>query len=103
MSELFNACGPQAPAVEIDLVNLNALAEKVARVHGESDPRLHQVRDQLLSTTQLLGQLQTELDALRNLTDAYSPPAKACRSYRGLFEGLGRLDHKSRLKPSVAA
>ena len=81
----------------LNLKSLEELSEKVARVHGNSDPRLHQVRNLLRSTVETIRALQIDMDQLRTLTDAYKTPPKACKSYRGLFAGLDIWDQRIRL------
>lgn len=88
----------------ITLPALGALAQKVASVHGPSDPRLYRVRDVFADTAKRLTAvaqgpatgaaeaLVQDLQQLRELTDGFSLPPHACRSYRGLLEGLTRVD-----------
>jgi hypothetical protein len=84
---------------------LDTLAERVARVHGPSQPQLLVLRESYLSLAVALDKLAQRrdeaaaaLDAarqlrqIRGLTQRYTPPAGACRSYRSLFAGLSELD-----------
>ena len=84
----------QAPGGPADLATLSTLSERVARVHGATDPRLIQVQAVFQSAKAAMQALQGDLAQLRSLTDAYSPPDSACRSYRGLFSGLAQLDQE---------
>jgi len=87
------------------LPDLDALTEKVARVHGPASPSLLDVREQYLVLARALQDLGGQRDEaaaalaaarclrrLRELTGAYAPPERACRSYRGMLSGLAGLD-----------
>lgn len=99
---------PEIAPLLASLPALDALSEKVARVHGPGNPNLLVLRESYLSLALALDKLSrhqdeaaTALDAarclrhLRGLSQAYTPPANACRSYRALYSGLAELDHQS--------
>lgn len=84
---------------------LDALSERVARVHGPSQPHLLVLRECYLSLALALDDLSQRRDEaaaslaaarllrqLRVLSQGYAPPAGACRSYRSLYAGLAELD-----------
>jgi len=83
-----------APSTSQSLEALDELGEKVARVHGNSDPRLHQVRDSWRAAMETVRDLRLEMDQLRALTDEFTVPPNACRSYRALFAGLASWDQR---------
>lgn len=88
----------------VTLPGLGALAQKVASVHGNTDPRLNQVSDVFRDTSKHLhalaqapgtpapADLAADLKQLRELTDDFAVPSHACGSYRGLLAGLTHVD-----------
>lgn len=113
--------------LDAELPRLQALAEKVHRVHRDKDPERF---DAILETVsslhadlvdhmgkeervlfpliaggggagaampiQVMGMEHEQatglVERLRELTDGYAVPEQACRSWRGLWEGLAELD-----------
>ena len=71
------------------MANLDALAARVAHVHGEHNPKLHDLQ-------RAFEDLQRKLDEIRSLADDFVAPDWACRSYRELLEGLEGLDQSVR-------
>ncbi len=79
---------------------LAPLAAKVARVHGDHDPRLREVQEVFLSVVEALdahvdddgaidaGEVAAPLHRIRELTDGFAPPPWACTSYRRLLAEL---------------
>lgn len=103
--ETLTSLDPEYAALLKGLPELDALSDKVARVHGPGEPFLLALREQYLSLASDLdqlarrqGQAEAGLDAarrlreLRKLSGGYQPRANACRSYRGLYNGLASLD-----------
>lgn len=113
--------------LDAELPRLQALAEKVHRVHRDKDPARFDAILETLSTLHMdlmehmgkeerilfplvaggggagaempirvMGMEHQEATALverlRELTSNYTVPAQACRSWRGLWEGLAELD-----------
>jgi len=82
-------------ALTTTLATLGPLLAKVAEVHGRQDPRLAEVaagfeaiRAALEAGRPGLGAAAAGLDRLGALTDGFSPPEHACRSYRRALSDL---------------
>jgi regulator of cell morphogenesis and NO signaling len=121
--------------LRVEFPRLDEMMEKVTSVHGERNPRLHQIREaffalagelssHMMKEEQILfpmvrqlevsdsvpmfhcgslanpiRQMESEhtqagsaLDALRELTDGYTPPDWACNTYRAMLDALARLE-----------
>ena len=98
---------PETNAVDLTLTlpALDALTAKVAKVHGPDQPHLLDVRTAFMETAEALNSLTASpadkkvsaaalqgLERMRTLTEGFTPPATACRSYRAMLDGLARLD-----------
>jgi regulator of cell morphogenesis and NO signaling len=118
-----------------ELPRLDAMTEKVARVHGDKDERLFRMRQafvalkaelepHMMKEEQILFPIVRQLEAsterqefhcgsvanpirqmeyehdlagealaiLNDSTDAYTPPAWACNTYRAMLDSLARLE-----------
>jgi iron-sulfur cluster repair protein YtfE (RIC family) len=99
----------QAPATPADLARtlpaLDALTDKVARVHGPGDPSLIELRSAFVGTAKALTDLAEHtgpygqakaaiqgIEQMRALSHGYTPPPNACRTYRAMLDALGKLD-----------
>ena len=65
---------------------------KVARVHGEHDPRLAEVERLVVAAGDGTEESAGALGRIRDLTAGYAVPEWACVSYRRLFDELRTLD-----------
>lgn len=88
------------------LVTLEALAQKVARVHGDHNPKLRELeaavlalipaaREQLTPTVGTrpdVAPITPLLARVREAADDFALPEWACNSYRRLFQGLEELE-----------
>jgi iron-sulfur cluster repair protein YtfE (RIC family) len=86
------------------LPRIEALAQKVSRVHGPGDPRLVELSRVVDSTARSLRELAhggaaeapaesaAGLERMRTLTDGFLPPSHACSSYRTLLSSLEDLE-----------
>jgi iron-sulfur cluster repair protein YtfE (RIC family) len=88
-------------AVYTTLETLGPLLAKVAEVHGRQDPRLvtlalefPDVRERLLRSPQDLAGAAAVLVRLAGLTDGFTPPEHACRSYRRALSDLDWLEQR---------
>lgn len=89
------------------LPRIEALAQKVARVHGPDDPRLVELNRVVNSTARSLRGLAhgggpadpaesaAGLERMRTLTDGFLPPSHACSSYRTLLSSLEDLEQSA--------
>ena len=66
---------------------IEPLAAKVARVHGDHDPKLIEVHQSLLGGAPARETMQR----IRELTRDFVPPEWACASYRRLLDELRSL------------
>jgi regulator of cell morphogenesis and NO signaling len=81
-----------------DLPRLGRMADKVAEVHGERHPELHELarvygglRDELEEEHDRAG---AALARLRSLSHGFVVPDDACATYRALCEGLVRFERE---------
>jgi iron-sulfur cluster repair protein YtfE (RIC family) len=88
-------------ALATTLETLEPLLAKVAEVHGRQDPRLvtlalefPDVRERLLRSPQDLAGAAAVLVRLAGLTDGFTPPEHACRSYRRALSDLDWLEQR---------
>lgn len=106
--EALNAPGPED--LLRTLPTLSALTTKVSNVHGEDEPRLHEVRTTFGAVAVALRGLvegsekkkasdeaARGFERLHELTNGYAAPASACRSYRAMLDGLAQLERESAL------
>ena len=91
---------------------LGPLLAKVAEVHGPQDPRLVTVALEFATLRARLDQASegspdaaADLDRLAALTDGFTPPEHACRSYRRALADLTWIRRRltSRETPHPAA
>lgn len=87
---------------------LDTLTAKVAHVHGEHDPRLHEVRHAFLQFVEAVedddaGASAAALGRMRELTDGYTAPDWACTSYRKLLVQLRELEGSTVLQEHAPA
>ena len=81
-----------------DLALLDALAQKVARVHGEHNPKLRALAADVHGLCDSLDddldptRLQPLFERVRSNTDDYVVPEWGCSSYRALFRQLADLE-----------
>ena len=94
-------------ALTTTLDTLLPLLQKVAEVHGPSDPRLLEVfggysdlHRRLAGGLATRAEVEDGLGLLRHLTDGFTPPEGACRSYR---RALADLEWVSARLPAAAA
>lgn len=87
------------PYLTTTLDALAPLVAKVAAVHGPQDPRLHEAHGAFLDLEAALRRAPPDLAAigapfarLRHLTDGFTPPDHACRSYRLALALLADLE-----------
>ncbi|MGI6668696.1 MAG: iron-sulfur cluster repair di-iron protein, ric [Acetivibrionales bacterium] len=71
----------------------------VDRVHGDSHPEFHAVRelfDAIMDKTKESGAKKPDLDEefarLREVTNNYTVPADVCESYEAVYKMLAELD-----------
>lgn len=88
------------------LVTLEALAQKVSRVHGDHNPKLRELeaavlalipaaRERLTPTAGVrpdVERITPLLARVREAADDFALPEWACNSYRRLFQGLEELE-----------
>ncbi len=89
-----------------ELPRLDQMTEKVARVHGDKEPKLVDVRQVFIELRAELEphmnpirQMEQEHDhagdalaRIRTATDGFVPPPWACNTYRGMLDGLRQLE-----------
>jgi len=75
----------------------------VARVHGESHPECHEVRQifdainkKLKGAGAAKPDLVSEFRKLREITDNYTVPDDVCESYAAVYQMLAELDEAYR-------
>ena len=74
--------------------------QKVARVHGEHDPRLLEIEQLVLDAIDADAALDPRV---RELSGNYAVPEWACTSYRRLFAELRAIDPAAASSPAKAS
>jgi regulator of cell morphogenesis and NO signaling len=83
--------------MDIPLRSLEVLSAKVARVHGEHNPKLIDLQHALDDLRAALEEGAAPADALariRSLADDFVAPDWACNSYRALLSGLEDVERE---------